>query len=257
MEGVRLHVRRFGDPTGRPVLAVHGIKGHGDRWRLLGGALAGHQLYAVDLRGHGRSTPEPPWSIEQHVADLLATLDGLSLDTVDVIGHSFGGLLAVHLAHHAGGRVRRVVLLDPAIGIPGWAAAERAAAELVTPTFPDPAVARVDRAERWPPLADPTVVDDEIAQNLVRGDDGRWRWRYAPAAVVTAFSEMARPLLLPPEGVPTLLVRAARALVVHPALQEAARAARHVTLVALDCHHEIPLERPAETAELVAGFLDK
>ncbi len=257
MDGVLLHVRRYGDPSGRPVLAVHGVKGHGARWRLLGEALSGHLLYAVDLRGHGRSTHEPPWSIEQHVADLVATLDALSLQVVDVIGHSYGGLIACHLAHHATGRVGRVVLLDPAIGIPGWAAAERAANELTPASFPDPATARADRAERWPPLADPTVVDDEVEQHLVRGDDGRWRWRYAPAAVVTAYSEMARPILLPPVGVPTLLVRAARAIVVHPMLQAAARAAGNVTMVDLDCYHEIPLERPAETAELVTEFLQK
>jgi lipase len=111
--------------------------------------------------------------------------------------------------------------------------------------------------EAWPPLADESVLDDEVADHLVCGPDGRWRWRYAPAAVVTAFSEMARPAVLPPVRVPALLVRAARVQVVRPELVETCAAATDadVTVVDLDCFHEVPLERPKAVAALVEEFL--
>jgi lipase len=255
--GLRLHTRVFGAPGGRTVVALHGVKGHCGRWRLLAGHLPGTRMYALDLRGHGRSGWSPPWTLEQHLADVLATMDDLGLPRADLVGHSFGGAVAVHLARQAPHRVGRIVLLDPAIGLEPVVAGQRAEAERAPRSFADPDEARATRLGTWPPLADESVLDDEVADHLVRDSDGRWRWRYAPAAVVTAYSEMARPAVLPPAGVPTLLVRAARVQVVRPELVAACRAATDagVTVVDLDCFHEVPLERPELVAELVERFL--
>lgn len=257
MDAVRLHDRSLGDEAGRPVVALHGVKGHGGRWRPLAGRLPGFRFHALDLRGHGSSEWSPPWSLEQHVADVLVTMDHLSLSRADLVGHSFGAAVAVHLARRAPERVGRLVLLDPAIGLVPSVAAERAEVERAPRSFADAAAARTARLESWPPLADDRIIDDEVAEHLTRGPDGRWRWRYAPAAVVTAYSEMARPLVLPPASVPALLVRAARVEVVRPELVAACRTATDadVTVVDMDCFHEVPLERPKEVAELVAGFL--
>jgi pimeloyl-ACP methyl ester carboxylesterase len=112
-----LHVSELGTPDGHPVLALHGVTGHGERWRALADALPGIRLLAVDLRGHGYSTWLPPWRLEQHVADALAVLDERGLDRVDVFGHSFGGAIAVRLGRAAPERVHRLVLLDPAHGL--------------------------------------------------------------------------------------------------------------------------------------------
>ena len=73
-----LHTHLFGDPGGAPVLAVHGITAHGRRFRRLAEeAWPDRRTLAVDLRGHGRSTADGPWSIPQHVADLIETADAL------------------------------------------------------------------------------------------------------------------------------------------------------------------------------------
>ncbi len=74
---------------------------------------------ALDLRGHGQSDWRAPWTAEQHVADLLETMDAEGVERCDVVGHSFGGLLATHLAATAPERVGKVVLLDPAIAQSG------------------------------------------------------------------------------------------------------------------------------------------
>ena len=55
-------------------------------------------VHLVDLRGHGRSTSDGPWSIAQHVTDLLDTMDAHGLASVDVLGHSYGGAIALALA---------------------------------------------------------------------------------------------------------------------------------------------------------------
>ena len=71
-----LNVHELGDPAGPPLLAIHGVRAHGRRFRRLAEeAWPERRTIAVDLRGHGRSTYDAPWSIEQHVADLIETLD--------------------------------------------------------------------------------------------------------------------------------------------------------------------------------------
>ncbi|KAJ1545125.1 hypothetical protein HK405_008119, partial [Cladochytrium tenue] len=79
------------------LLALHGIQGHSGRWRDLATRLV-RPVVAVDLRGHGRSTWDCPWSLAQHVRDVLETIDALGIAEggrkIHVLGHSFGGLLA-------------------------------------------------------------------------------------------------------------------------------------------------------------------
>jgi lipase len=69
-----LEVHRFGADDGAPLLAMHGVTGHGGRYRTLAqDGLPERRWLAVDLRGHGRSTWDAPWTSERHVADLLET----------------------------------------------------------------------------------------------------------------------------------------------------------------------------------------
>ncbi|GAA4075013.1 alpha/beta fold hydrolase [Actinomadura miaoliensis] len=252
-----LHVHRYGE--GRPVLALHGIKGHGARWRCLAEEhLAGWRVVAPDLRGHGRSTYDAPWHVERHVADLLALLDAEGVDRADVVGHSYGGMIAVHLARVAPTRVGRLVLLDPAIGLDPARMRERAHESLATASYADPGEALAARAVGWPD-APAQAVDDEVAEHLERGPDGRWRWRFEPAAVVTAFSEMARPAVAPPPGVPTHLVIAVRAGLVRPEFVAACREALDgaFTVTEIDAGHMLFIDRPAQVGPLVRDLLSR
>jgi lipase len=252
---VSLHVHEHG--TGRPVLALHGVTGHGRRWTPLSAALPGVRLLGVDLRGHGRSPWAPPWHLEQHVADVLATLDALGLDRLPVLGHSFGGAIAVHLARTAPERVERLVLLDPALGLDAQDMLETAEETRADERYPDREAARADRAERWEGI-DAALVEAELDEHLVPDGDG-WRYRYARSAVVAAWGEMARPALVPPRGTPTLLVPAGRADFVDPAWVEACRAELGDDLVVttVDAGHMVFLERTADVAAAVAAFLDR
>ena len=67
-----LHVHHFGPADGRPLLALHGIRGYGGRWwQLAETRLPDFRVYAPDLRGHGHSPDEPPWTLERFAADLI------------------------------------------------------------------------------------------------------------------------------------------------------------------------------------------
>ncbi|WP_131740437.1 alpha/beta hydrolase [Actinomadura roseirufa] len=256
MTDAALHVHRYGDPAGTPLIVLHGVQAHGARWRRVAeGHLADRLVLAPDLRGHGRSPHRPPWSVERHVADVLAVMDAEGLDRADLAGHSYGGLIALHLARTAPRRVQRLVLLDPAIGLDPATAAARARDAMIPRTFADAARARASLAARWP-AASPETLDDEVREHLEPAPDGRSRWRFEPAAIVTAYSEMARPPLPPPAGLPTHLVIATRSDTVRPEFIVACRTALGpaLTISEIDTGHMLYIDDPAGTGTLLASW---
>ncbi|MDX6533544.1 MAG: lipase [Gaiellales bacterium] len=174
------------------MLAIHGVTGHGARYRALGQeGVPECRWLAVDLRGHGRSTWVPPWTTEQHVADLLETLDAEGIERCSVVGHSFGGHVAMHLAATAPDRVERIVLLDPASALDPADMLEAAEATRQDEGWPTEEEARRARREGRPPQALP-FADEDIESALEQSGDGRFRMRYCRSTVVCAWSEMAR-----------------------------------------------------------------
>jgi lipase len=252
-----LNVHVFGPDDGRPVLALHGVTGHALRWAVLAEQLPELRLFAVDLRGHGYSPWAPPWGFEQHVADAIGVLDANGLDRVPVLGHSFGGAIALHLARTAPERVERLVLVDPALGLDAQDMLETAEEASAGESYPDRAAARAERAQRWAGISD-ALVDAEIEHHLVEDGGGRWRYRYSTPAVVAAWSEMARPAITPLADTPTLLLPAAKVDFVNPAWVERMRAELGERLVVqeMDTAHMVYLEQPVETAAAIRAFLD-
>lgn len=254
-----LHHYTWGDPGGPPLVAVHGVSGHARRFERAATTGWPHRrTLAVDLRGHGLSTWDPPWSLGQHVCDVLDTVDLVGLETFDVVGHSFGAAVALGLLAAAPDRLGRLVLLDPAIA--GDAELMRAKATEVMgrgghATERDALIARIDGS------ADPAVRDAaelEIVHHLERRDDGTFWFRYDKAAVVAAFGEICQPVPELVEARPTLVVAATRAPFVTPEMLDAlgTQLGDLLEVVELDCGHMVMWERLDETVDLVDGFLD-
>ena len=113
--GIRLAYRVWGSPGAPPLLLLHGLGDSAADWDGVAPAFGGHwRVYAPDLRGHGRSDRPGDYSVELMEADVLAFLDALRLDRVDLIGHSMGGLVGYLLAGDHPERVGRLILEDVA-----------------------------------------------------------------------------------------------------------------------------------------------
>ncbi|HET9675733.1 MAG TPA: alpha/beta hydrolase [Gaiellaceae bacterium] len=252
-----LHLHEWGDADAPPLLCVHGVQAHGLRFRKLAEErlASGFRVLAPDLRGHGRSGWEPPWTIERHVDDLLETLGAAGVERATVVGHSFGGRLTLELT--ARGAVERSVLLDPVVWVPPPIALARAQALVRDRSFTSEDEAL---AERRPlsPLAPRELLDEEFREHLVRHDDGRLRFRYATAAVIAAYGELSEP---PPDWarvqVPTLLVVGAETDVAVPALVEAMRfeLGERLTDVTVPGRHVVLWDAFDETADAIDAFL--
>jgi lipase len=251
-------VHEWGDADARPVLCVHGVVAHGLRFRRLAEEHLGRfRVIAPDLRGHGRSTWEPPWTIGQHVHDLEELLAAYGIERTTVIGHSFGGRLALELA--ARGLVERAVWLDPAIWVPPPIALERAELARLPASFRTPAdavAARAATAERAPR----TLIEEERDQHLEQHRDGLWRWRYCASAVVAAYGDLSQ---APPEWesarVPTLLVVGADTDVVPEPMVAAIvdGLGPAVNVVTVPGGHVVLWDAYDETAAAVTQFLER
>jgi len=189
-----LYAEAYGDPDGDAVLAIHGVSGFGARFARLAARLPDRRWLCPDLRGHGRSPSPAPWRTEEHVADLLAVLDDHGVARADVVAHSFGGHVALHLLATAPERVGRLALIDPAslldpgrvhasaLGYarePGWATRDEAVGEI---------------AGWFPTEGSLPDLELELERNLVEDEAGRWRMGYSPVVIVAAYGEMCRPL---------------------------------------------------------------
>ena len=255
-----LHVHRYGPSGPVRILAIHGLTGHGQRWQHLGGYLPEITIAAPDLLGHGRSSWAAPWTIDANVSALAALLDDETDDPVLVVGHSFGGALAMHLAAARPDRVAALLLLDPAVGLDGGWMRDIADAMLSSPDYPDAEEARMEKATGSWADVDPALLDAEIDEHLIELPNGRYGWRVSLPAMMSYWSELARDVVLPPAGTATILVRAKRTSPPYVSdrliarLQE--RLGPEFRLLDFDCHHMVPYAQPAEVAALARELLE-
>jgi pimeloyl-ACP methyl ester carboxylesterase len=104
---------------GPPVLILHGGPGMSDYTAPLADEIAdGFRVLRYQQRGLAPSVTSGPFSIDQHVADAIAVLDAAGAERAYVIGHSWGGYLAMHLAVQHPGRVLGLVIADPLGAVP-------------------------------------------------------------------------------------------------------------------------------------------
>ncbi|WP_181786900.1 alpha/beta fold hydrolase [Mycobacterium shimoidei] len=252
----RLNVHRYGPRGPVQVLAIHGLTGHGQRWELLATRhLPEISVAAPDLIGHGRSSWAAPWTIDANVAALSALLDEEADAPVVVVGHSFGGAVALHLAAARPDRVAALVLLDPAAGLDGEWMREIAESMLASPDFPDPDEARAEKAGGAWADVDPALLDAEIDEHLVKLPNGRYGWRISLPAMVSYWSELARDVVLPAKGTATALIRATRTSPPYvgdgliTGLQD--RLGTDFRLLDFDCEHMVAQAKPAEVAAVI------
>jgi pimeloyl-ACP methyl ester carboxylesterase len=101
-DGTSVAAFRSGIPDGPPLLLIHGTTADHTAFRALGPRLADtFAIVAIDRRGRGASGDALPYSIEREFEDAVAVADTLAAehgDRVDVVGHSYGGRIALGAA---------------------------------------------------------------------------------------------------------------------------------------------------------------
>jgi pimeloyl-ACP methyl ester carboxylesterase len=117
VEGVRIRCLDTGSKTrkGPVLLMVHGWGGSGEDFRPLFGRLPQNcRAIAIDLPGCGRSDkPDAAYDVAYFVSFLKALCDAMGLEKIVLVGHSMGGLFAVHFVGTHPEMVDKLVLVAP------------------------------------------------------------------------------------------------------------------------------------------------
>jgi pimeloyl-ACP methyl ester carboxylesterase len=109
----RFLLREEGSGAGTPVLLLHGVPETSSVWRDVAPALAtGRRVLAPDLPGLGGSSYAGPFDVPSLVTQLAALIEAEAPGAVDVVGHDWGGSLALGLAGHRPDLVRRLCVAN-------------------------------------------------------------------------------------------------------------------------------------------------
>jgi pimeloyl-ACP methyl ester carboxylesterase len=160
---VEMFVQEAGPPDGAPVLLIHGTGAWSEIWRQTLDTLAarGFRAIAVDMPPFGYS--ERPvtarYDDESQARRILGVIDGLRLDQVTLVGHSFGGRPTMEAFFLDPSHVAALVLVDVALGLDTMHA---------TPTPPWPARAVLTTAPVRNALVASTLTNPAFTARLLR-----------------------------------------------------------------------------------------
>ncbi len=121
VNGLKYAAKRWGDPQGLPILALHGWLDNAASFDLLAPHLPSLDFIALDMAGHGHSGHRPSqlaYHIWEDLPDLVAIADYLGWDQFILCGHSRGAVISTLLAAACPERIRALLLLDGFIAEP-------------------------------------------------------------------------------------------------------------------------------------------
>jgi pimeloyl-ACP methyl ester carboxylesterase len=257
VQGLRVFVRERGD--GFPLVLLNGIGANCDMWGPTAAVLSRRsRTIAFDCPGTGRSdTPIFPLAMASLSHVLLDALDALGHTWFDVLGFSFGGLLAQQVAKDGADRVRRLALVSSACGLGSTPPAASALAAVATPMR--------YYSREWFDRTNPLLGELEAMDEIAVSAYARARFEHPPTAVGYTYQLWAACwwsslAWLSTITIPTLIISGGRDRLVRPenAYQLARLLPRSRLLLLPDASH-FPLLEEGPATEALSDFfsLDK
>jgi pimeloyl-ACP methyl ester carboxylesterase len=263
LDGRSAHVVRSG--RGEPVVLLHGFGSSAYSWRHVTSALANqYELIAIDLNGHGfteRSRGGAAYTVAGQLALVLGVMDELGIESAHLVGHSYGGALAAHLAWRHPERARSLVLVGSARTSYPWDRRHFSAA--ITPlTYLYVRTRAIKRQAVEKGLVRSFADDSQVTPELV---DAYYE-RIRVEGVSRAFLGLSRPTSEPRElpdlarlDLPVLMVWGTEdELTVLEEARQVSETLPDAEFVVLDGIGHIPLEEsPEQLADLMREFLGR
>ncbi len=248
--GVKLHYLEWAGPPGAPaLLLLHGFLGHAHWWDYVAPWLAeDHRVIAPDFSGMGDSGRRASYSQEQYVDEIGAILRAARITPCTVIGHSFGGRLALFACREFANAILRCIVVDsrlitpadPMRGFGEWRAKKRYATQ-------EEIVARFRLQPEEPA---PAAAMAHLAKHSVRRERDGWTWKFDDE-VSRMFhgtaGEVDETALLAELTLPVDIIRGEQSKVVTDAraqrMADSLPGARRPIVIPMAYHH-IPIGEP-------------
>jgi len=114
IKGLKIFTRIKGE--GSPFLILHGWGSSVHNWTNMQNVLSEKfKVFILDMPGFGNTTPpDKPWNLDEYLDLILKYCDHYSLNNFYLLGHSFGGRIAIKMAIKYPQIIKRLVLMDAA-----------------------------------------------------------------------------------------------------------------------------------------------
>ncbi len=255
--GRTIHISNYHHPHSQEtVFLFHGLGGSGRQWREQIDLLKSkYSLVIPDLLGHGQSDkPKPdatnPYSFAELEADIQAIFAKYESHKNLIIGHSYGGALALVLAANHQDRVSHLTLISP------------------TPCTPKLQIPRIYHLPTWlmellRPLLDKqfqalafdrTANPTLLAQELQAAKENPM---YVIKALVNGMESI--PLIdIATLTIPTLIITGEHDGIIPPAAQQGFYQAmpHHQFQMIKNASHMVMLEKPQQVNEIILRFIE-
>jgi len=275
VDGMSFHYRDWGG-SGQPVVLFHGLASTCHIWDMVAPILAqDYTVIAVDQRGHGLSDkPDEGYDIDSVTQDALGVIKGLGVDNPVVIGHSWGGSVALNMAVEAPESVKGLVWVDGGmINVSNrYSNVEDAKVEMAPPDFTGVKVesflervrTRHQETGMSSEVADIVMAnfqildDNTIKANLSRGNHLRiieGLWDHKPREL---YARVKCPVLIMParqnNNLSTHEHGKRRLMLVEEAEE---RLPQSKTVWLEDSIHDVPIQRPELVADVIKSHLSE
>ncbi|MBM3924852.1 MAG: alpha/beta hydrolase [SAR202 cluster bacterium] len=275
IHGLGLHYKDWGG-QGQPLLLLHGLASNCSIFDLVAPHLVegGCRVVAYDQRGHGRSDkPGDGYDFESIARDAHQFWDTFDLHSPVIVGHSWGGNVALQCAVDYPGQVAGLVMVDGGFlepsSRPGWTL-EIALREMAPPNFNGRTTQQMRERIRtgslsrwWNPDIERIVIDNfsispegQVKPHLSRENHLkiiRAMWDQKPSHL---YRQVQCPTLVlacrqglpkgPSEDPRVVQVERARGLLPNADVRWLD-----------DTIHDVPLQRPRDLAEIILGLVNK
>lgn len=260
--GVSVHYSDTG--AGESVVLLHAMGASGAQWKRLAGYLPDHyRLVAVDHYGHGQTGawPGPPESVthDAEAEPVRAIIDVLG-GAIHLVGHSYGGGVALRLAISGAVSLRSLTLLEPTamslLRLAGEQALFEQIRDMATGFVADVAEGREDEA--WAGIVDGNAAPgtwDALPEEAKAGM--RAMTHTAVGTCYGNLSQRTTPEEIATIDVPALVVCGERTPAFHRRMAEIVSERLPTGALARipGAGHLAPLTHPEPVAQLIAGHL--
>lgn len=270
LDGLRFHYRDWGGP-GQPIVLVHGLASTSRIWDLVAPILnRGFRVVALDQRGHGETAkPDTGYDFATVAGDLHRFNEALGIERPLLVGHSWGGNVALECAATSPSAPRGLCLIDGGtieLSMVPNMTLERARQDLAPPDFTGLTVERLREGARsrdWGFENTPQIEEIRSSMFEVLEDDTvrpRFR-RESHMAVIDAIWDHKPSELYARVECPVLIMPTRRDDPQNPeewrkSMEDGIAMASRLlptseTVWLKDSVHDVPLQRPELVAQVI------
>ncbi|MGH7845605.1 MAG: alpha/beta fold hydrolase [Candidatus Binatia bacterium] len=245
--------------AGQPLIILHGLLGSCQNWRTQKKLFSkSYQVFALDLRNHGRSPHSESFNLQVMAEDLRQFMEQHALSTAHLLGHSLGGKVAMQFAANQPERVGKLIFVD--IAPKAYKGEHGAILEAMESLDLKVLRSRVEADAALAPKISEPSMRHFLLKNIARDEKGRLQWGIGLNAISKNYHETIKGVALTrPLVKPTLFIKGENSQYIEekdiPAVKRVFPRAEVVTIAGAG--HWVHIDAPDKFHSVVLTFLSR